>query len=119
MDQPFLSAVIIAYNEAQNIERCLLSLQAVADEIVVVDSGSTDDTVMKSESMGARVLNHPFEGHIQQKNWAANQAKGQWIISLDADESLGEELKASLLEWKKSVHDSRAYRFNRLQKSTA
>lgn len=114
MDQPFLSAVIIAYNEAQNIERCLLSLQAVADEIVVVDSGSTDDTVMKSESMGARVLNHPFEGHIQQKNWAANQAKGQWIISLDADESLGEELKASLLEWKKSVHDSRAYRFNRL-----
>ena len=114
MDQPFLSAVIIAYNEAQNIERCLRSLQAVADEIVVVDSGSTDDTVMKSEAMGARVLNHAFEGHIQQKNWAANQAKGQWIISLDADESLSEELKASLLEWKKSAHEPLAYRFNRL-----
>ena len=69
---------------------------------------------MKSEAMGARVLNHAFEGHIQQKNWAANQAKGQWIISLDADESLSEELKASLLEWKKSAHEPLAYRFNRL-----
>lgn len=114
MDQPFLSAVIIAYNESHNIERCLRSLQSVADEILVVDSGSKDDTVAKSEALGARVLHHEFEGHIQQKNWAAQQANGTWLISLDADESLSEELIASLQQWRKEAPNHCGYRVNRL-----
>ena len=114
MNQPFLSAVIIAFNESHNIERCLRSLQAIADEIVVVDSGSTDDTVAKSEAFGARVLHHDFLGHIEQKNWAADQAHGQWLISLDADESLSPELAASLQVWKTKSPEHSGYRVNRL-----
>ena len=96
MNHPFLSAVIICFNEERNIVRCLESLEGVADEVVVVDSGSTDATVELARSLGARVLHHPFEGHIQQKNWAAEQAGGAWILSLDADEALGEKLKANI-----------------------
>ena len=114
MNQPFLSAVVIAFNESQNIERCLKSLQAIADEILVVDSGSTDDTVAKSEALGARVLHHAFEGHIEQKNWAAEQALGRWLISLDADESLSAELALSLQAWKSKAPENFGYRLNRL-----
>jgi ADP-heptose:LPS heptosyltransferase len=114
MEEPFLSAVIIAHNESHNIERCLRSLLGVADEIVVVDSGSADDTVAKSEALGARVFHHSFEGHIQQKNWAAQQAKGKWLISLDADESLSKELSASLTKWKAKPPAYNGYRVNRL-----
>jgi ADP-heptose:LPS heptosyltransferase len=114
MKKPYLSAVIIAYNESHNIERCLKSLQAIADEILVVDSGSTDDTVFKSEALGARVLHHAFAGHIEQKNWATDQAHGRWIISLDADESLSTELASSLQAWKAKTPVHSGYRVNRL-----
>jgi ADP-heptose:LPS heptosyltransferase len=114
MKEPFLSAVIITYNESHNIERCLRSLIGVADEIIVVDSGSTDDTKAKCQAMGATVYEHKFEGHIQQKNWAASQATGTWLLSLDADESLSEELSASLMKWKGSLPEHLGYRVNRL-----
>jgi len=114
MNQPFLSAVIISFNEERNIARCLESLEGVADEVLVVDSGSTDATVELAKSFGARVLHHPFEGHIEQKNWAAGQAQGEWLLSLDADEALGDELKVGIAHWKTQDSESDGYAFNRL-----
>ena len=65
-----LSVVIITYNEERNIARCLASVQGVADDIVVVDSFSTDATGRIVQEHGARFVQHAFEGHIEQKNWA-------------------------------------------------
>lgn len=95
-----LSVVVITRNESHNIVRCLQSCMGLADELLVVDSGSTDDTVALAESCGARVLVHPFSGHIEQKNWAAAQTKARYLLSLDADEALSPELQQSLKRWR-------------------
>ena len=95
-----LSAVIITFNEEKNIERCLTSLTGVVDEIVVVDSFSTDRTKEICLSFGARFIEHKFEGHIQQKNWAKEQAMHSFVLSLDADEALDETLRKSILQIK-------------------
>ena len=95
-----LSAVIITFNEEKNIERCLTSLTDVVDEIVVVDSFSTDRTKEICLSFGARFIEHKFEGHIQQKNWAKEQALHSLVLSLDADEALDETLRKSILQIK-------------------
>ena len=107
-----LSAVIITYNEEKNIERCIESLKGVADEIIIVDSYSSDNTVEISQKLGARVIQHSFEGHIQQKNFALSQASHDYILSLDADEALTEELKQSILAIKPH-YPYPAYTFNR------
>ncbi|RLD58345.1 MAG: glycosyltransferase family 2 protein, partial [Bacteroidetes bacterium] len=108
-----ISAVIITYNEERNIGRCLDSLSDVADEIVVVDSYSSDRTEEICRSYNAVFIKHKFTGHIQQKNWAILQASSPYILSLDADEVLSEELKASILRVKENwTHDG--YYFNRL-----
>ena len=91
-----ISVVIIAKNEERNIGRCLDSVRAVADDVVVVDSGSTDATEAICRARGARVVHHPFEGHVQQKNWAVTQAKYPHVLSLDADEALSDELARSI-----------------------
>ena len=83
-----LSAVIITYNEEKNIGRCLESLTGIADEIVVVDSFSTDRTEEICKIHGVRFLTHPFEGYGAQKKWACDQAHNDFILSLDADEAL-------------------------------
>lgn len=92
-----LSVVIITFNEELNIGRCLNAASQVADELLVVDSGSTDKTVEIAQSHGAKVLFHAFEGHIQQKNWAKNQATFDEVLSLDADEVLSPELIEAIL----------------------
>ncbi len=97
-----LSVVIIAFNEEHNIGRCIDSVAGIADEVLVVDSGSTDATVAICENKGARVIHHAFEGHIEQKNYAASQAANDWVLSLDADEALSPELHQSILHWKNS-----------------
>ena len=97
-----LSAVIITYNEARNIGRCLDSLAGLADEVVVVDSFSTDRTEEICCSRGVRFLQHPFGGHIEQKNYALTQAKYSFVLSLDADEALSEELRAAIFQVKKA-----------------
>ena len=108
-----LSAVIITLNEEKNIARCIESLQGVADEIIVVDSYSTDKTADLCKEMGVTFLSHPFKGHIEQKNYAIEQARYPFVLSLDADEALSKNLKASILGIKQNnTHD--AYRFNRL-----
>ncbi len=91
-----ISVVIIAYNEANNIGSCIDSVIGIANEILVVDSFSTDNTCQIAESKGARVIQHAFEGHIQQKNWAKDQASFDWVLSLDADECLSVSLQEQL-----------------------
>jgi glycosyltransferase involved in cell wall biosynthesis len=108
-----ISAVIITYNEERNIERCLKSVEGIADEIVVVDSYSTDETEQLCLAAGARFLKHTFEGHIQQKSWAAGQASYDFILSLDADEALSETLKKSISDVKNNWHAD-GYTFSRL-----
>ncbi len=108
-----ISAVIITYNEERNIQRCLESLEGVADEIVIVDSYSTDRTEELSRSFNVKFIRHRFTGHIEQKNWAILQASFPYILSLDADEALSAELRASILKVKENwTHDG--YYFNRL-----
>ncbi len=108
-----ISAVIITYNEERNIGRCLESLQGVADEIVVVDSFSTDKTEKICQGYGVRFIRHPFDGYMEQKNWAAAQAAYDRVLSLDADEALSEELKSSILSVKNNWQHE-GYYFNRL-----
>lgn len=91
-----ISVVIIAYNEANHIGRCIDSVADIASEILVVDSFSTDNTQVIAASKGARVIQHAFEGHIQQKNWAKDQATFDWVLSLDADECLSPPLRHNL-----------------------
>jgi glycosyltransferase involved in cell wall biosynthesis len=91
-----ISAVIITFNEERNIGRCLDSLQWVADEIIVVDSFSSDATEEIVKSKGATFISHKFEGHIEQKNWAIRQAKYPHVLSLDADEALDEHLRKAI-----------------------
>ncbi|MDA3778649.1 MAG: glycosyltransferase family 2 protein [Bacteroidales bacterium] len=95
-----LSAVIITFNEEANIERCILSLKSVADEIIVVDSFSTDKTEEICKKHYVKFSKHKFEGHIQQKNYALTCASNDYILSLDADEALSEKLKQRILEVK-------------------
>jgi glycosyltransferase involved in cell wall biosynthesis len=108
-----ISVIVIAFNEEKNIERCLRSVEGIADDTVVVDSFSTDRTVEVCERIGVRVVRHAFEGYTQQKNWAIAQARFPHILSLDADEAVSGELKQSILFVKNNwSHDG--YYFNRL-----
>lgn len=91
-----LSAVIITFNEERNIGRCLKSLEGLVQEIVVVDSGSTDKTRQLCESAGAKFIVNSFQGHIEQKNFALDQASNIWVLSLDADEEVSPRLKESI-----------------------
>ncbi len=91
-----ISAVIITLNEEKNIVDCLESIGAVADELLVVDSFSTDDTVALARQAGARVLQHPFEGHMEQRAYSIAQAKYERVLVLDADERLSGELRRSI-----------------------
>src|SRR5579871_6354294 len=91
-----LSVCIITLNEEANIGRTLESVKDIADEIVVVDSGSTDSTVSIEESFEARVIVEPWKGFALQKNSSLEKATCDWILSLDADEEVSVELAASI-----------------------
>lgn len=90
-----LSAVVITLNEEKRIERCLRSL-AFADEIVVVDSGSTDRTRDIARGLGAKVFERRFDDFSSQKNFAVSCASGEWIFSVDADETVSPVLAAEV-----------------------
>jgi len=107
-----LSVAIITLNEERNLERCLRSVQSIADEIIIIDSGSTDATKTIAENYHASFIVHPFEGHIQQKNFAIACCKNEWILSLDADEALSEELNKSIQHIQQS-ESVLAYSMNR------
>jgi glycosyltransferase involved in cell wall biosynthesis len=108
-----LSVVIITYNEEAAIERCISSVKKVADEILVVDSNSTDQTKAICLRLGVRFYEHPFEGYIQQKNYSKSLASFDYVLCLDADEALSETLSNSIKKAKlKFDHDG--YFMNRM-----
>lgn len=109
-----ISAVIITFNEQANIARCIRSLLPVADEILISDSFSTDETAAIAEKLGATVLLHPFTGYGATKNNANNQAQYDWILSVDADEALDDELARQILALKNNLAPDTAYEFQRL-----
>ncbi len=102
-------------NEEKYIAQCIESLQKVADEVLVVDSCSTDKTPEICRSMGVRLITQPFLGYIQQKNFAMEKATYDHILSLDADEVLSDTLIQSILEVKSNWQQD-GYRFNRLNR---
>lgn len=110
---PKISVCIISYNEEARIEDCLKSIQGVADEIVVVDSLSTDRTREIAAQYTDRIFEQAFLGHIEQKNLAVSKASHDWILSLDCDERLTLELEAAILALKDRLDEHDAYRVAR------
>ena len=108
-----LSACIITLNEEANLARLLASVREIADEIVVVDSGSTDRTAEIAKDGGAIVLERSWTTYADQKNYAAECASNGWILSLDADEELSSPLQTSLLSWKKHTPEYSVYELAR------
>jgi len=109
-----ISATIITLNEETHLARCLESLRGVADEIIVVDSGSQDSTREIAESHGARFLVHPWTNYSDQKNFATTRAAHEWILSVDADECLSACLRDAILDLKQgSATAAVAYSFPR------
>ena len=95
-----LSALVIARNESANISECIKSMQGLADEIIILDGGSTDNTVEIAESLGARVVKHPeWEGYGKQRQKLQNYAVCDWCLWLDADERLTEELRKEIKDF--------------------
>ncbi len=111
-----LTLLVPTFNEADCLERCLASAADLADEVLVVDSFSTDRTLEIARSFGARILQRDYENSASQKNWAIPQATHPWILLLDADEWLSPGLREEIAAWKKSpnpaVHGYWMYRAN-------
>jgi len=95
-NEPALSACIITFNEADRIEACIRAL-AFCDEIVVVDSHSTDDTCARARALGARVIERDWPGYRSQKAFAVEAAQHDWVLCVDADERVSEALKDEIL----------------------
>jgi glycosyltransferase involved in cell wall biosynthesis len=108
-----LSVVIITFNEERNIARCLSSVKEIADDIVVVDSGSTDRTEEICKSFKVNFISKPWSGYSGQKNFANEKACYDWILSIDADEELSPELIRSIKEVK-NKNEISFYKINRL-----
>jgi len=112
-DSPRITACVITLNEADRIQACLASL-SFCDEIVVVDSGSTDDTARLAAEHGARVLQRAFDGYRTQKDFAVHAARNDWVLCVDADERVTPALRASIEAARNGGFDVSGYRFARL-----
>lgn len=108
-----ISACIISFNEEKKIEDCIKSLLPVVDEIVIIDSLSTDRTIEIAEKYTNKITHQKFLGHIEQKNLAISKASNDWILSLDCDERLSTELQQSILKTKNNLGKADAYRMPR------
>jgi glycosyltransferase involved in cell wall biosynthesis len=95
-----LSICVITLNEEQDLPRMLKSVAGLAEEIVLVDSGSTDGTLEIARAAGARVMFRQWTGYSDQRNFAAEQAANEWVFAIAPDEELSSELRDSLLKWK-------------------
>lgn len=104
-----ISACIISFNEENKIEDCLKSLLPVADEIIIIDSNSTDKTLEIASKYTDKVYTQDFQGYGKQKNLATDKASNNWIISLDCDERLSAELQSSINKIKDNLEDNTAY----------
>lgn len=104
-----ISATIITRNEEKNLERCLRALEGVADEVVVVDSYSTDATVEIARRFGCRVTSREFAGFGSQRQYAAGLTRHSYVLSIDADEMIDDDLRNSLIALKQTGFDHRVY----------
>ena len=102
MDKMPITAIILTLNEEIHLERCLASLKNICQEIIIVDSFSKDKTQIIAENHGCRFVQHEFKTHSDQLNWALENMiiKTEWVLRIDADEYLSQELKTSLIELK-------------------
>lgn len=113
MNEPCqLSAVLITLDEENKIEECLKSVN-FADEIVIVDSGSKDRTVEMAEALGAKLYHRDFDTFANQKNYAIDKARGQWVLLIDADERISEGLRKEILSFMKNPGEITACWFKR------
>ncbi|WP_455212047.1 glycosyltransferase family 2 protein [Kaarinaea lacus] len=110
---PKISACIISFNEEKKIEDCLKSLQPVVDEIIVVDSLSTDKTLEIASRYTDKIYHQKFLGHVEQKNLAVSKASHEWILSLDCDERLSTQLQDSISNIKDHLPTYDAYKMSR------
>jgi len=110
-----LSVVILTFNEEINIERCIKSVLPIADHVTIIDSYSSDQTQAIASKLGAQIIEHKFEGFIKQRTFAVEQATTDYVLALDGDEWLSQELQNEieniLLHW---THD--CYELNRLSR---
>ena len=106
-----LSVSIITFNEEKNIARCLDSVKEIANEIIVVDSHSTDHTENICKEYGVKFFKQTFLGYIEQKNYALDLCKHQWVLCLDADECLSTELVSSIRKLKQLALSTRHSKF--------
>jgi len=102
-----ISVAIITYNEECNLERCLKSVADLANEIVVVDSGSTDGTIEIAKKFGAIVHEQAWLGYRDQKNLALDRCSQPWVLALDADEEISPELKNEIIAFFEKGNDQR------------
>ena len=109
-----ITATIITFNEENRIEGCIDSLQDIADEIIVVDSGSTDATVEICRRRGCRVVSRRMAGYGAQRQYATSLASHSYVLAIDADEQLSPALRMSILKLKEKGFDHRGYSFPRL-----
>ena len=102
MDKMPITTIILTLNEEIHLERCLASLKNICQEIIIVDSFSKDKTQIIAENHGCRFVQHEFKTHSDQLNWALENMiiKTEWVLRIDADEYLSQELKTSLIELK-------------------
>src|SRR4030042_6859248 len=107
-----LSVCVICFNEERNLRRCLDSV-SWADEIVVVDSMSDDNTVEIARSCGVHLYQREWSGYVDQKNYALSKAHGEWVLSLDADEEVPEALRSEVREALVSPAAMNGYRIPR------
>ena len=107
-----ISAVIITLNEESKIEDCIKSVSSTCDQVIVIDAESTDETIKKAIALGAEVHSLIWEGYGAARNYGATKSKNSWILSIDADERLDDNLISSM----QSVHlqEQTTYKFNRL-----
>lgn len=111
--RPGLSACIITFNEIDRIDDCLASL-AFCDDIVVIDSGSTDGTAERAAELGARVIQRAFDGYRRQKDFAVQQARHDWVLCLDADERVTPVLREAIENARDTdFHGASGFRFAR------
>jgi len=108
-----ISATVITLNEQRHIRQCLESLQGIADEMIVVDSGSQDATLKIAVELGAKTFVHEWTNYSDQKNFASSLAQHEWILSLDADECLSSSLRQDILQAKESSTQAVAFEFPR------
>jgi putative peptidoglycan lipid II flippase len=114
-----ISACLITLNEERNLLRCLKSIASLVDEILVVDSGSTDGTLEIARQFGARIVHQKWLGYVGQKNFALDQAQHPWVLSIDADEEISKELAAAVMGLKighatDAPSSPNGYQFSRL-----